>query len=428
MEIKVHEPWCWLGVQSISHEGACEASPGTGLKPTPVLDISHKHYWSGVDSWDLASIHQHLTKDHQVDPERRNQTEQKMLHERLHEVVNLGRANPGEAWGEDDPREGARKDLQRWADASMYRAEPMPEGGRMTVRVLNATPDPLGGLAALCGIYEGKVHRDFSGVTDAMRRQALADMLATELNGPLSSIQFHFVIEGVDRSFTHQAVRQQLAFFAQESLRFAVKEDWSADIPLPPHLAALPEDDPQVRIWRKALVAIEDAYAALVHAGMPAEEARGLLPEAILTRYHWVVNLKGLLQEAGKRTCTQAQFHWRRFFGLVAQALREYAVRDQFMTSEHEGPHPWGWQYALIADQLRPHCYQAGSCGFMAKFDRGCSIRERVEQNAHYGRRSEEWHLPLMTLEPDASGKVGTVAVEAIDPREWAADPGAART
>jgi thymidylate synthase (FAD) len=349
------------------------------------------------------------------------------------EAVNTSQEMPDKPWRLDGqypmPADYAEaKAVQKWADASMYRAEPMPAGGRITVKVVSATADPLGVLAALCGMYVGRVTRSLSDVTDEQRRKALEDMLATELNGPLSAVQFVFLVENVDRSFTHQAVRQQQAFFAQESLRFAVKEDWTEDIPLPPHLAGLAEDDPKVRIWRKTLVGVEDAYAALVHAGMPAEEARGLLPEAILTRYYWVTNLKGLLIEAGKRTCTQAQFHWRRFFAEVASALREYGRQDgnywytngNGFASQHVG-----WQYELIAEQLRPHCYQAGSCGFMAKFDRGCTIRERVEQNAKAGRPSNVWHYAMPCH--DACDHPETV-IDAIDPREWAADPGAARS
>jgi thymidylate synthase ThyX len=333
---------------------------------------------------------------------------------------------PDEPWRMDG-RPVPGKQVQAWADAAQYRSEPMPEGGRMTVTLLMATPDPLGVVAALCGMYEGRVTRSLSELTDRQRRQALADMLETELNGALSAVQFLFLVEGVDRAFTHQAVRQQQAFFAQESLRFAVKEDWSEEIPLPPYLAGLPEDDPMVRVWRKALIAGEDAYGALVAAGMPAEEARGLLPHAVTTRYYWSVNLKGLLIEAGKRTCTQAQFHWRQMFGLVAKALRDYGASEDYLGEA--GPSALhGWQFALIAEQLRPHCYQTGSCGFMAKFDRGCSIRARVEQNANLGRPSSDWHLPAVALDFGVPGAIGKVVVEAIEPREWAADPGAART
>jgi thymidylate synthase (FAD) len=305
-----------------------------------------------------------------------------------------------------------RDDIIRAADAAQYHREPMPEAARKgpTVTLLNATPDPLGSVAALCEMYKGAVVRSLEEVTNEMRAQALADMLATKLQGPLESVLFHFVLEGVDRAFTHQAVRQRKAFFAQESLRFAVAEDWAHEVPLPPSLAGLRDDDPRVRIWRKGLIAVEDAYEALVSAGMPAEEARGLLPHAITTRYHWVVDLRGLLIEAGKRTCTQAQFHWRVVFGKVAEALRNYRTTP-IGGNYDNGPlyEDDAWQFEQIANLIRPVCYQDGRCGFMAQFDRGCTIRSRVDFFAEAGIPSSEW---------DAS----------IDPREWAADPGAART
>lgn len=346
-------------------------------------------------------------------------------------------------------------DVQRWADAAQYRSEPMPQGvgGRLpVVTLLNATPDPLGSIAALCGIYSGRVVRSLSELTDDERRKAFQDMTKTVLNGPLSAVTLHFVIEGVDRAFTHQAVRQSIGtFFAQETLRFAVvdEESWTDRTTIPPWL------DQQVatgslngqlalQMWQDAIETPNNAYKTLVAMGMPAEEARGLMPHAIQTRYHYVTNLKGLLQEAGKRTCTQAQFHWRIVFGLIAKALRDYGKEYVMPSDAHRvaSRRPVAiqtrgdaWQYALIADQLRPNCFQTGSCGFMAQFDRGCTIRERVNENAKAGRPSSEWGTPKTSWD-HRSGACGTpdcsadedIEIEAIRNEEWAADPGAART
>lgn len=330
-------------------------------------------------------------------------------------------------------------EIQRWADAHQYASEPMPTEARkgITVTLLNATPDPLGQVAALCGMYSGRVVRDYSELTREERLEAFADMKATVLNGPLASPHFHFLVEGVGRDFTHQAVRDNYSPIAQESLRFAVKEDWAHEVPLPPSLAALPDDHPHVRMWRKALNGAEDAYAALVNAGMPAEDARKLLPHAVTTRYHWCPSLKTLLTEAGKRTCTQAQFEWRQFFGQVAKALREYRAVSSVGTTGFPVPHGDGWQFEAIADSLRPNCFQTGSCGFMAKFDRGCTIRDRVERNARIQRPSSEWGKPhevtRCSADSDCTGgelcgmEETKTLIPAIEPWEWAGDPTAAR-
>lgn len=347
-------------------------------------------------------------------------------------------------------------ELSRWADSAMYRADPMPvearaEGGgvRPVVTLLNATPDPLGSLAAIAGIYEGRVLRSLSEVTDEQRRATFADMMATVLNGPLEVAQFHFLIEGVTRSFTHQAVRSRAAFFAQESLRFAVpEENWIGRTAYPPSLARKPipshivtggnyDDGPEWSAnpeyteneraydlkrdaWNDAIISAQKAYQQLVDSGIPAEDARGLIPHALTTRYHWVVDLRTLLAEAGKRTCTQAQFEWRLVMAGVAKALRSRSEQGCYHCDSEDG-----WQFGFIADQLRPYCYQSGACGFMAKFDRGCKIRERVELNAKAGRPSSEW-AQTKYCHPEGCNHP-EIEIDAINPAEWAADPGAAR-
>lgn len=307
------------------------------------------------------------------------------------------------------------------SDIAQYQRPPMPDAARkgITVTLIDAPVDPLGTMAVIGGIYKGIVARSKSEVTDEQRRSMLADMQATVLNGPLESITFTFLIEGVSRAITHQMVRNRFSFFAQESLRFAVAEDWAQEVPLPPSLAARRDDDPLVSLWRRGMNAAEDGYAALVAAGMPAEEARGLLPHAITTRLYWTVSLRTLIMEAGKRTCTQAQFDWRILFGGIAKALRARATEGENVWQQDGSlafePFLDNWQYTAFAELLRPVCYQEGKCGFMAKFDRGCTIRERVNAFDKLDIPSTVWH----SKEAWADG--------AINPAEWAADPAAAR-
>lgn len=363
------------------------------------------------------------------------------------------------------------KELVRWADRAQYHSDAMPDanrapggGSRPTVTLLNAMPDPLGSLAALCGIYEGKVVRRLADISDDDRRAAWEAMRATVLNGPLESITFHFLVEGATRAFTHQAVRNRFSFFAQESMRFAVVDDepWVDRQAYPPSLAREPERlvdperDPREwmrehsspeehdyalrrEAWDDAIIAAQDAYKRLVAAGVPAEEARGLMPHSMTTRYHWVVNVRALLDEAGKRLCTQAQFEWRQVMAQVVKALRNKAAKVSEDESFHDWPHT-GWQFELMADALQPVCYQEGRCGFMAKFDRGCTIRERVNANASINRPSSEWHKAWLDEEdeyaehatgrcgdPDCSLGESVRRLLPIQPKEWLADPAAAR-
>lgn len=326
------------------------------------------------------------------------------------------------------------QEIERWGDKQQYWREPIPAKGRrkISVSLINATPDPLGGLVVLNGIYKGEVIRSLSDprVTDEARRQALDDLARTVLSGPMESIQFHFLIEGLTRSITHQMVRSRFSFFAQESLRFAVPEgDWVEEVPLPPYLASRKDDDPARLVWDEAISNLAVAYQRLVSNGMPAEEARELLPHAMPTRIHWVMDLRTLLLEAGKRTCTQAQFPWRIIFAEIAKALRAHA---NYPTAGIMDDHQWAgqaWQFELIADKIRPVCYQQGKCTFMAQFDRGCTIRERVNEFARQGVGSEHWGRSekMMPINPEWPTEEQENRPMRIEDWEWAADPGAAR-
>lgn len=130
----------------------------------------------------------------------------------------------------------------KWGDAQQYEAEPHanylgPEEGVMpTVTVLEMTGDPMAAIAALAKMYKGEVVRDLADVTDGERQSYFRDVQKTHLKAPLEAVKIHFVVEGVDRAFTHQQVRQRTAVFAQESLRFAVPGELGEATSLPPSL------------------------------------------------------------------------------------------------------------------------------------------------------------------------------------------------
>jgi flavin-dependent thymidylate synthase len=326
------------------------------------------------------------------------------------------------------------KAVEKWGDEAMYASEAMPEKG-IRVYFLQGTPDPLGSIAAFSAMYTGKVVRDKRDVTDEERRYHLKEMQKTKLKAPLEAVNLHFMVEGVTRSFTHQMVRQRTAVYAQESLRFAVKEDGAimSETALPPSIAetaGLGEEENLVlggerdkatwqrNVWDNALSVIDESYALLVDSGMPAEDARGLLPHNITTRLNYATNLRNLQDHAGNRLCTQAQFEWRIFWVRLIQSMREYCTNPM----PHKGAHSLtfcdNWQWQAIADLFKPVCYLTGQCQFGADFDRKCSIRDRVNEFSENGVPSSKW---------DDDYDDGRVFIGAIHPAEWLLDSEAAR-
>lgn len=324
--------------------------------------------------------------------------------------------------------------IRKWADEQQFVAAPMQanrtDEGMIVPKVtlLWMTPDPLGANAAMGRMYKGIPTYSMTDITDEERAQFFTDSLATHLKAPLESIKFHFFIEGVTRSFTHQMVRQRTAVYAQESLRFAVKEELGEEVSLPPSIAALPSKHPTRQKWDEAVSNISDVYNFLVANGIPAEDARGLMPHAVTTRLNYITDLRNLAEHAGNRLCTQAQFEWRMVFLGIVDAIRKYTpdfswckgyAPIESVTSAWD--QEFRWQQQMIADSalFRPICYQLGRCPFKASFDRACTIRERVDFNAKNGIPSSEWH------KENTDGMM--YVTSPIDHREWLLDPAAAR-
>lgn len=335
--------------------------------------------------------------------------------------------------------------VEKWADGAMFASEPIPfdvntEGPRVTL--LNATPMPLAAIAAMSKMYEGKTVHNLDEITDEDCHHYFEQMMKTKLQAPLEAVSFHFMLEGVTRSFTHQMVRQRTAVYAQESMRFAVKGDLLGETALPPSLMGVPFDDQALNIWCDTMAGLQQAYDSLINLGVPAEDARGLLPHNITTRLHYVTNLRALLDHGGNRLCTQAQFEWKTvWYGFIKAITNHSTCRGHEDAADSAACLLCdNWQFKRIATIFRPVCYLTGKCEFASVMDRNCSIRARVGANHEIGRPSELWAAPVQLRDPGASGdkvaKMGVtrdyetnevVRVDAIDPAEWLNDPLAAR-
>jgi flavin-dependent thymidylate synthase len=321
-------------------------------------------------------------------------------------------------------------DILRYGDDAMYQSQAMKRDGKGQIRpqvtLLSATPDPLGAIAAGMRMFRGDPVYDISEISDEDRRWAWEESIKGHLKAPWEFVDFMFMIEGVTRAFTHQLVRQRTAVYAQESLRFAVKEGLADEVPKPPSIIG---NENAETFWNQAISGMEKAYNALISLGIPAEDARGLLPHAVTTRVIYKTNLRGLLEHAGNRLCTQAQFEWRSVFMGFMKAIKEYDAPSYLEVDAPGGLADPSWQFELIAqhrpETFAPVCYQVGHCTFMSELDRGCTIRDRVIAFAEAGIPPAEWGDDRF-YHGDVPEE--DITIRPISPEEWAANPGAGIT
>ncbi len=179
----------------------------------------------------------------------------------------------------------------------------------MDVRLLSHTPDPQRAIAAAARLCYAPVGA--AELLETMSDEAVLKVLKTIItSGHTSALEhasYSFAIDGVSRALTHQLVRHRLASYNQQSQRYVSYTDEPAFI-VPPDVAA----DPEVAsAFLDSCAASFIAYRRLLDSGVPAEDARYLLPNAMETKIVVTMNIRELLHFFELRCCKRAQWEIR---------------------------------------------------------------------------------------------------------------------
>jgi thymidylate synthase (FAD) len=151
-------------------------------------------------------------------------------------------------------------------------------------------------------------------------REFITERLKTGHASPLEQVVFWFGISGVSRSLSHQFVRHRIGIsfeqqsqryvkFKQDKLAFVLPESWSR--------AGLEDEFSQL------LEHTSELYARALKAGIPAEDARFVLPNAAPTNFHVMVNFAEMLHICDLRLCVRAQWEIRRMVALMRSEIKK---------------------------------------------------------------------------------------------------------
>jgi len=179
----------------------------------------------------------------------------------------------------------------------------------MQVSLLYHTPDPERAVATAARLCYAPVGA--AELMETMSDERMHSVLRTVLSsGHLSTLEhasYTFAVDGISRACSHQLVRHRLASFNQQSQRYVTFSD-SLETVKPPSVAA---DPTASAAFDTAVEAAFAAYRALVDAGVPAEDARYLLPNAATTKIAITMNIRELLHFFELRCCNRAQWEIR---------------------------------------------------------------------------------------------------------------------
>ncbi len=148
----------------------------------------------------------------------------------------------------------------------------------------------------------------------------IVERLKTGHASPLEQVWFEFAIAGVSRAFSHQFVRHRVGIsFEQQSQRYVTYKKGKFPYSVPKSVEKAGMAEKMEELFGQA----GDLYEEMVAAGVPAEDARFLLPNATNTNFKITVNFQSLLHICDLRLCTRAQWEFRR----VAALLRAEVAR-----------------------------------------------------------------------------------------------------
>jgi len=178
----------------------------------------------------------------------------------------------------------------------------------MIVELIAHTPDPerlVAVAARLCYSEAG-----LEGIRAQLSKEQMTSLISLlRRSGHLSPFEhavFSFYLEGWSRVTTHQLVRHRIASYSQQSQRYVAANP--EEFVVPPSVRSIPAAREE---HARVLAAAGRSYRRLVDLGIPPEDARYCLPQAITSRLILTMNARELLHFFEIRTCRRAQWEIR---------------------------------------------------------------------------------------------------------------------
>jgi len=156
--------------------------------------------------------------------------------------------------------------------------------------------------------------------------------------------QLVFSISGVSRACTHQLVRHRHMSFSQKSQRYVTeKGQFEYITPLTIKRSDLLSE------YEEFMCKTADFYAKLIESGVPAEDARFVLPNAASSSLIASLNLREFLHLANLRLCTSAQLEIR----ILVKKMCDIVIDKE----------PWLAEYLVPKCEAKGYCDELKSCG-----------------------------------------------------------------
>ena len=187
-----------------------------------------------------------------------------------------------------------------------------------TVTLLTYTPKPVKVCKIAAGVCVGNPEGSLTGLKHAIQ---------SGHESVLEHASFTFMLQNVSRVLLAQLTRHRLASYSVESQRYvSYKDGFNVHIPT---------DNPKLlALYNAAIANSEDIYKQLLEAGVDAEDARYVMPNAATTTIVVTMNARELRHFFRMRCCNRAQAEIR----YVANEMLKLCKGVAYELFEDAGP------------------------------------------------------------------------------------------
>lgn len=119
---------------------------------------------------------------------------------------------------------------------------------------------------------------------------------------PLEHVTMTWHVYNMDRSISHQWVRHRIAAHSQASQRYVKYDNLEVTVP-----NSIRNDKNLFEAYKDYMTNAENMYRGFIELGIPAEDARAILPNATATHIVTTMNLREMIHFFNERCCYRAQ-------------------------------------------------------------------------------------------------------------------------
>lgn len=240
------------------------------------------------------------------------------------------------------------------------------------VNLLWSTPDPRR-IVAIAGRMTYSA-MDVNKLTENLKEEEIARTVKAILErrhySVLRHVSFMFSVSGVSRAFSHQLVRHNIGHaYEQRSQHYRTEKDFASVIP-----ETVNNIDPGP--YMEFMESAQEMYDYLMARGIPKDDARFVLPNAVETQLVWTANLEGLVNFIKARACR-----------VNTPEIMQVAVMVRKIVLEH---------FPEMKMFLGPTCFTQGVCFEGEKFYKQCN---------------KPWASPAILWDPEFPKRIEFVGI-----------------